>query len=105
MKKILLLARVCILILVTAFLAGCGSKMSGTYNIDANGGVPFKSLNFTSGTKVELTAAMTGGISEATYVVDGDKVKISAAGSTQIWTIEKDGSLNGGELIGRFVKQ
>jgi len=79
--------------------------LSGTYNIDANGGAPFKSLNFTSGSKVELTTAMSGSTTEASYVVEGDKLKISAAGQTQIFTIAKDGSINGGEIIGKFVKQ
>ena len=98
-------ARVAALILTTVLLAGCGSKLSGTYKVDANGGMPFEKMNFTSGSKVELTAAITGGMAEADYVVEGDKLKVSAAGMTQVWTIEKDGSLNGGEMIGKFVKQ
>jgi outer membrane lipopolysaccharide assembly protein LptE/RlpB len=102
---IAVMSRAGMLLMIVAFLTGCGSKLSGTYNIDKNGGAPFKSLNFTSGSKVELTVAMTGSTTEASYVVEGEKLKISAGGKTQIFTIEKDGSINGGELIGRFVKQ
>ncbi len=42
---------------------------------------------------------------EASYVVDGDKLKVSAAGMVSIFSIDKDGAINGGETIGRFVKQ
>lgn len=97
-------ARAALLIITAALLAGCGSKLSGAYKVDANGGMPFEKVTFTSGSKVALTDAL-GGTSEATYVVDGNQVKISAAGMTQIWTIDKDGALNGGQMIGRFVKQ
>jgi PBP1b-binding outer membrane lipoprotein LpoB len=99
------LARVAILIAATVFLAGCGSRLSGTYKVDSNGGIPFEKITFTSGSKVELTTAMTEATTEATYVVEGDKVKISAAGMTQIFTIDKNGCLNGGEMIGKFCKQ
>ena len=94
-----------ILILAVTFLAGCGSKLSGTYKIDSHGGMPFEKMTFTSGSKVELTTAITEATSEASYVVDGDKLKISAGGQTVIFTIEKDGSINSGGAIGRFVKQ
>lgn len=103
-KAVATLARAAILIIATAFLAGCGSKLSGTYKVDSNGGIPFEKMNFTSGSKVELIDA-GGGITEATYVVEGDKLKISAAGMTQVWMIDKDGSLNGGQTIGKFLKQ
>ncbi len=53
-KVTTILAQVGILIIVTVFLASCGKKLSGTYNVDANGGIPFKKMNFTSDTKVEL---------------------------------------------------
>jgi hypothetical protein len=102
-RAVATLARVAILIMATAFLAGCGSKLSGTYKVDTSGGMPFEKMEF-SGSKVELTDA-NGGMTEATYAVDGDKVKISVAGMTQIWTMDKDGALNGGGVIGRFVKQ
>jgi hypothetical protein len=103
-KAVTTLARVALLIVAAAFLAGCGSKLSGTYKVDSNGGIPVEKMNFTSGSKVELTY-VGDKIIEASYVVEGDQLKVSAAGMTQVWMIEKDGSLNGGETIGRFVKQ
>lgn len=103
-KTVATLARVAILIVATAILAGCGSKLSGTYKVDANGGIPVEKMNFTSGSKVELTY-VGDKVIEASYVVDGDKLKVSAAGMVSIFSIDKDGAINGGETIGRFVKQ
>ncbi len=50
-KTVATLARVAILIVATAILAGCGSKLSGTYKVDANGGIPVEKMNFTSGSE------------------------------------------------------
>jgi hypothetical protein len=90
-------------LLLTTFLAGCdgGSKLDGTYV-----GAPhahFEKLTFKSEGKVELT--FMGSTSEATYVVEGDKVKISAAGQTQIFTVDKQGCLDGGGIVGKYCKQ
>ena len=100
-KPTSMMALVAILIATVTLLVGCGKKLSGTYTGE---GVPFKQLKFTSGNKVELTTLMDS-VNEATYVVEGDKVKISAGGQTQIFTIDKDGCLNGGGMIGKFCKQ
>ena len=97
-----MLARVCILIIVTAFLAGCGSKMSGKYIAD-NSGSLYKQLNFTSGTKVEITAVV--GVVEGTYVVEGDKVKITVGMATHIFTKDSNGCLDGGGGMGKFCKE
>jgi hypothetical protein len=95
---------VCILILAAGFLTGCGSKLSGIYNADAKRLSVYSKLDFTSGSKVELTAEM-GGTFEGTYVVEGDKVKITFGGQTQVWTIDKNGCLDGGEMGGLCCKQ
>jgi hypothetical protein len=103
-KTVATLARVAILIIATAFLAGCGSRLSGTYVADANGMSPFEKLNFTSGSKVELTHPVEGTV-EANYVVEGDKVKITVSGQTLVWTIDKSGSLNSDGIYGKYTKQ
>jgi len=103
-KAVTMLARVAILIVTTALLAGCGSRLSGTYTADENSISPFEKLNFTSGSKVELTHAVEGTI-EATYVVEGDKVKITLRGQTMVWTIDKSGSLNSDGIYGKYTKQ
>ncbi len=103
-KAVATLARIAILIVATAFLAGCGSKLNGTYAADTNSMSPFEKLNFTSGSKVELTHVVEGTI-EATYVVEGDKVKITLRGQTMVWTIDKSGSLNSDGMYGKYTKQ
>ena len=87
--------------LILVGLSGCSSKLSGTY---AGDGIPFKQLTFTSRDKVELTTVM-GTTAEAAYVVDGEKVKISANGQTQVFAIDANGCLDGGGMIGKFCKQ
>jgi hypothetical protein len=103
-KAVTTLTRFAILILVTAFLAGCGKTMSGTYVADGNSLTPYEKLNFTSGSKVELTHPVEGTI-EATYVVEGDKVKITLRGTTIIWTIDQNGNLTNDGMFGKYTKQ
>jgi hypothetical protein len=103
-NSIAMLARIAILIVATAFLAGCGSKLSGIYTADPDSMSPYKKLNFTTGSKVELTHAVEGTI-EAAYVVEGDKVKITLRGQTMVWTIDKSGSLNSDGIYGKYSKQ
>ena len=96
------LTRFAALILAAALLAGCGSKMSGIYKAtDENSA--YTQLNFTSATKVELINPIN--VIEATYVVEDGKVKITSAGQTQVFTLGKDGSLDGGLLMGKYSKQ
>ncbi|WP_340124614.1 hypothetical protein [Methylobacter svalbardensis] len=61
-------------------------------------------MNFTSDTKVELTVKFSDATAEADYLIEDDKVKISSAGQTQVFTIDKNGCLDGGQMIGKFCK-
>jgi hypothetical protein len=94
------LAQVCILIIATVFLAGCGKKLNGTY---AGGmGAHFDKLTFKSNGKVEMNAAMMGS-TEAAYEVDGNNVKLlGAGGQAQVLTMDNQGCLDGGEIIGKY---
>jgi hypothetical protein len=91
-----------LLIATFFFVAGCGAKMSGIYKA-TNENSQYQTLNFTSGTKVELQNPLN--TVEATYVVEDGKVKITTAGQTLVLTVGKDGSLDGGLLVGTFTKQ
>lgn len=42
---------------------------------------------------------------EATYEVDGKKVKVTTGGDTQIFTIDDTGCLDGGQLLGRYCRE
>ncbi len=84
---------------LTLGLAGCGNGLSGTYG--KKGEVSFQ---FQSNGKVELD--VIGPVQEATYVVEGDKVKISSATiGTMVLRIDKEGCLDGGAMMGKLCKQ
>ena len=55
-------------------------------------------MTFLSGGKVEITFA--GMTKEGTFLVEDNKVKVTAGGDTQIFTIEDNGCLAGGGPIG-----
>jgi len=83
-------------------LAGCGGGgLSGTY-VSGEDGL-FESLNFTSKSTVE--AVFMGTTSELSYEREGDKVKISNNGQNAVFTIDKQGCLVGGEVLGTYCKK
>ena len=89
------------LTLAIVLIAGCGRHLSGTYTGEPD--AHFEKLTFKSGGKVELS--FMGSISEATYALEGDRVKISAGGMTQIFTLDKQGCLDGGGIVGKYCKK
>jgi hypothetical protein len=92
--------RLCILLLSVAFLASCGGHLSGTYV--NSGGIGGK-LHFISGGKVQVE--QMGTTIECTYEKNGDQVKLISGEKNQILTIDKNGCLDGGEIMGKFCKQ
>jgi hypothetical protein len=46
-----------------------------------------------------------GMIHEGTYVLDGKRVKITVSGDTTIMTIDDQGCLDAGGVIGKFCKK
>lgn len=87
---------------LAACLAGCGiGGLNGTYTPDERGF--FDKLTFTSSDKVEIT--FFGSTAEGSYVVSGDKLKITVNNQTQVLTIGKNGCLEGGGLIGTYCKK
>jgi hypothetical protein len=97
---------ICTSLIAAAFLVtGCGQKVSGVNGIykPVNDTSIIRALDFTPDGKV-VTSAVIGNESD-TYVVDGNQVKISEGGNTEVFTIDPDGSLDGGTDLGKFVKQ
>ena len=80
--------------------AGCGSSVSGTYSGKGSG--MLDKLEFKPGGKVELS--FMGAIQEGTFVVEDQRVKITNAGSTQIFRIDDKGCLDAGAILGRYCK-
>ena len=85
---------------LAALGAGCGNSVSGTYSGKGSG--MLDKLEFKSGGKVELS--FMGAIQEGTFVVEDQRVKISNAGSTQIFKIDDKGCLDAGAILGRYCK-
>jgi hypothetical protein len=92
--------RLAALFVAALVLVGCGQRVRGTYSGAGRGF--FDHLTFQSGGKVEISfMSMT---KEATYEVDGNKVKVTHGGDTQVFTIEDNGCLNGGQLLGSYCR-
>lgn len=81
-------------------LIGCGHSLSGTYSGKGTGFLD--KLHFKSGGKVELT--FMGMTKEGSYEIEGNKVKVTNAGDTQVLTIDAQGCLDGGGLLGKYCK-
>jgi hypothetical protein len=89
------------LLVVLLGLAGCGSGIDGTYTSSGGMGI-IESMTFKKGGKVEVTAM--GMTKEGTFEVEGKKVKVTIANDTTILTLDDNGCLNGGGMIGKFCK-
>lgn len=91
-----------LLIAILALLySGCTTAtLEGVYK--GGEGSFFDQLIFRSNHKVEVV--FMGSTSEADYVMEADKVKITRAGETQILTLLKSGCLDGGGFIGKYCK-
>jgi hypothetical protein len=83
-------------------IAGCGSKMEGTYS--QGGGPGTIALDLKSGGKATFT--MMGEDYACTYKVNGDKLALdcSPKGEKLNFTIHDDGSLTGPGFIGVLKK-
>ena len=84
---------------------GCGGGLKGSYTPVGLSftGMFISNVTFNSADKVEVTAM--GMTKEGSYVVDGKKVKITISGDTTVMTIDDQGCLDGGGLIGRLCKK
>jgi len=90
---------------VTIWLAGCSNGLSGTYKQSGGlmSGMMSGELKFTSGSKVLVT--INGISSECTYEKNGDMLKLITGDKNQVMTIDKDGCIDGGEIMGKFCKE
>jgi len=85
-------------------LVGCTGKLSGAYLPSGDGIGKIAKFDFTSSDKVEMHVAGIPAV-EASYELEGDKVKMTANGQTSIFKLDEKGCLDGGELLGTFCKQ
>lgn len=94
-------ARCAAIALTIGTLAGCGSKVDGTYVPEGGAGL-ISSITFKSGGKCELTGL--GMTKEGTYEIEGNKIKLTVSGETNILTMDDQGCIDGGGIIGKFCK-
>ena len=80
-------------------LVGCGGGLDGVYRPEGGAGF-FEQIEFRSGGKVEIT--FMGTTKEGDFEVDGDRVRITVSGDTQILRLDGDGCVDGGGIIGRY---
>ena len=91
---------VLLVLLVAILFTACDSGLSGSYT--SQGGLISQTMLFKPGGKVEVSAM--GTTQEGNYEVEGNKVKISINTSTTILTIDDNGCLDGGQMVGKFCK-
>src|SRR6476619_1800153 len=89
-------------VLLACLCTGCGGGLKGTYTPVGQtfGGMLITSVTFTSGEKVEVTAM--GVTHEGTYVLEGKRVKSTISGDTTIMSIDDQGCLDAGGMIGKL---
>jgi len=81
-------------------LSGCGHHLSGTY-VSAN--ALGTSFDFISESEVQQNSM--GLTVQGTYQVQNQQVDITMGGQTLVLTIDSDGCLDAGDLLGKFCKQ
>jgi hypothetical protein len=98
--------RIIIVALACCALVACGKSLSGTYvakgGSGMGSGLVMQQMNFISSDAVELK--MMEQTIRASYKIDGDSVLIIVNGQQQVFKIQSDGCLDGGELMGKLCK-
>ncbi len=94
---------------IVASTAGAATSVSGVYvSKGAAGGSMDISVKFGPNGKAEITAVNMLGqksITETSYKVEDEKVKIGANGQLLVWPIQKNGCLDGGAgVLGQLCK-
>lgn len=83
-------------------LAACGSGLSGEY-------VPQEASMFMQSVKFEdghaYITSIAGQTSRVDYEVDGERVMLKLGATSQMFTLDKNGCLEGGQMIGTFCKK
>lgn len=88
------------LLLLAAGMNGCGNDISGVYSGEDTGFLD--QMEFLDDNKVELM--FMGTIREGTYEVRDGKVRINNGGEITVLTIDDDGCLQGGGILGSYCR-
>lgn len=93
------LLRALTIIPVVFGMAACGSSIEGVYTGEDTF---LDQIEVRDDQRVELS--FMGAIKEGTYEVEGDRLRISAGGETNVFKINDSGCLEGGALLGTYCK-
>ncbi len=97
--------QITIAILACMLAVGCSHGLRGTYLPKGGGmgnGVVMSKLEFINGTEVNIS--MMEQTVRANYKVDGKQVLLSVSGQQQVFNLDDEGCLDGGNLFGKFCK-
>jgi hypothetical protein len=92
-------------ILACLLVAGCGHSLSGTYLPKGGGignGLVMSKLEFINGSEVNIS--MMEQTVRANYKIDGQQVLLIVNGQKEVFNIDDQGCLDGGNLFGKFCK-
>jgi hypothetical protein len=96
---------IAIALLACLLAAGCSHGLSGTYMPKGGGmgnGLVMQKLEFINGQEVNLF--MMDQTFRANYKIDGKQVLLIVNGQQELFNIDDDGCLDGGNLFGKFCK-
>ena len=94
---------IALLVVIGAVLAcapALGARLDGDYV--GTGNSFFEKLSFKSGGKVRIT--FMGMTKVGTYEIDGKEVLITTGNETNVFTIDEQGCVVGGGLLGKYCK-
>jgi hypothetical protein len=87
-------------------MVGCGGhSLSGTYLPKGGGignGLVMDKLEFLNGTEVNIS--MMAQTIRGTYKIDGKQVLLIVNNQQEVFNLDDDGCLDGGNLFGKFCK-
>jgi hypothetical protein len=99
-KRKFLFGLLVLAVCATAPLAASGARLEGDYQ--GTGNSFFEKLSFRSGGKVRVTFA--GMTKVGTFEVEGNEVLITVGNETNVFTIDAQGCVAGGGLLGKYCK-
>ncbi|WP_152530834.1 hypothetical protein [Sediminibacterium sp. C3] len=100
MKKV----SIFVLTIISTCTISCSSGLSGIYKPSSNSGLGevIDQIEFVSSSKAKITSM--GMSTEVTYELNGKELKFTTDQGNQILTIDANGCIDGGKMLGKFCK-
>jgi hypothetical protein len=93
-----------LLVMIATSTISCSSGLSGVYKPSSNSGLGdmIDQIEFVSSSKAKITSM--GMSTEVSYELKGKELKFITDKGNQILTIDADGCIDGGKVLGKFCK-